>query len=170
MSRSEGKESACNSGDPDSIPGLERSPGEGIGYPLQYSGLENSKDCIVRGVAKSDTTEQLSLSGSMCEDKALNSAHTAHTLSFLFFLNNSRGILLIHLYSGWVSLVLCPTAHVLPYLAFKEALPEISNGGEWPKGRGWKGQEGIFSSYPVKVVFLFQTRSRIHQLMDWRMI
>ena len=32
-----GKESACNAGDPDSIPGLGRSPGEGIGYPLQYS-------------------------------------------------------------------------------------------------------------------------------------
>ena len=34
---SAGKESACNAGDPGSIPGLERSPGEGIGYPLQYS-------------------------------------------------------------------------------------------------------------------------------------
>ena len=43
-------------------PGLGRSPGEGKGDPLQYSGLENSMDCIVHGVAKSDTTEQLSLS------------------------------------------------------------------------------------------------------------
>ena len=34
-----------------SIPGLRRSPGEGKGYPLQYSGLENSMDCIVHGVA-----------------------------------------------------------------------------------------------------------------------
>ena len=41
------KESACNSGDLDSIPGLERSPGEGKRYPLQYSGLENSMICIV---------------------------------------------------------------------------------------------------------------------------
>ena len=40
---------------------LGRSPGEGKGYPLQYSGLENSMDCIVHGVAESDTTEQLSL-------------------------------------------------------------------------------------------------------------
>ena len=32
-----GKESSCNAGDPGSIPGLGRSPGEGIGYPLQYS-------------------------------------------------------------------------------------------------------------------------------------
>ena len=43
---SAGKESACNAGDPGSIPGLGRSPGEGNSYPLQYSGLENSMDCI----------------------------------------------------------------------------------------------------------------------------
>ena len=49
---SAGKESACNAGDLGSIPGLGRSPGEGKGYPLQYSGLENSIDCIVHGVAK----------------------------------------------------------------------------------------------------------------------
>ena len=42
-------------GDLGSIPGLERSPGEGNGYPLQYSGVENSLDCIVHGVAKSRT-------------------------------------------------------------------------------------------------------------------
>ena len=52
---SAGKESACNAGDLGSIPGLVRSPGEGKGYPLQYSGLENSMDCIVHGVAKSQT-------------------------------------------------------------------------------------------------------------------
>ena len=50
-----GKESACNAGDPGSIPGLGRSIGKGIGYPLQYSGLENSMDCIVHGVTKSQT-------------------------------------------------------------------------------------------------------------------
>ena len=43
---STGKESACKVGDLGSIPGLGRSPGEGKGYPLQYSGLENSMDCI----------------------------------------------------------------------------------------------------------------------------
>ena len=42
-------------GDLGSIPGLGRSPGEGKGYPLQYSGLENPMDCIVLGVAKSQT-------------------------------------------------------------------------------------------------------------------
>ena len=48
-----GKESACNAGDPGLIPGLGRFPGEGKGYPLQYSGLENSMDSIVHGVTKS---------------------------------------------------------------------------------------------------------------------
>ena len=52
---SAGKESACNAGDLGSIPGLGRSPGEGIGYPLWYSGLENSMDCRVHGVLKSRT-------------------------------------------------------------------------------------------------------------------
>ena len=41
---SDGKESACNAGDLGSIPGSGRSPGEGSGYPLQYSCLENSMD------------------------------------------------------------------------------------------------------------------------------
>ena len=48
---SAGKESICNAGDLGSILGLGRSPGEGKGYPLQYSGLENSMDCMVHGVA-----------------------------------------------------------------------------------------------------------------------
>ena len=52
---SAGKESTCNVGDLGLIPGLGRSPGEGKGYPLQNSGLENSMDCIVPGVAKSQT-------------------------------------------------------------------------------------------------------------------
>ena len=62
---STGKQSSCNVGDLGSIPELGRSPGEGKGYPLQYSGLENSMDCIVHGVAKSDTTEWLPLSLSL---------------------------------------------------------------------------------------------------------
>ena len=57
---SAGKVSAHNAGDPDSIPGLRRSPGEGNGNPLQYSCLENSMDggawwATVHGVAKSQT-------------------------------------------------------------------------------------------------------------------
>ena len=49
------KESTYNAGDLGSIPGLGRSPGEGKGYPLQYSGMENYMDCIVHGVTKSRT-------------------------------------------------------------------------------------------------------------------
>ena len=55
-----GRESACNEGDLGSVPGLGRSPGEGKGYPFQYSGLENSMDrgawwATVHGVTKSQT-------------------------------------------------------------------------------------------------------------------
>ena len=49
------KESACTAGDLGSIPGLGRTPGEGNSYPLQYSGLENSMDCIAHGVTNSRT-------------------------------------------------------------------------------------------------------------------
>ena len=52
---STGQESACNAWDLGSIPGLGRSPAEGKRYPLQYSSLENSMDCIVHGVTKSQT-------------------------------------------------------------------------------------------------------------------
>ena len=50
-----GKVSVYNAGGLGSIPGLGRSPGEGKGYPFQYPGLENSIDCVVRGVTKSQT-------------------------------------------------------------------------------------------------------------------
>ena len=56
---SAGKESTCNAGDLNLIPVFGRSPGEGKGYPLQYSGLENSMDCIVHGVTESNMTEWL---------------------------------------------------------------------------------------------------------------
>ena len=65
---SNGKESVSSAEDLSSIRGLGRSPGEGNSYPLQYSGLENSMDCIVHGVAESDTTDQLSLSLSILEE------------------------------------------------------------------------------------------------------
>ena len=71
---------ACNAGDVGLIPGLGRSPGEGKGYPLKYSGLENSMDYIVHGVAESDTTERLSLSsfGMDC-----NASEDNHLFCFL---------------------------------------------------------------------------------------
>ena len=52
---SAGKELTCSAEDLGSIPGLGRSPGEGKGYPLQYSGLDNSMNCVVHGAAKSWT-------------------------------------------------------------------------------------------------------------------
>ena len=52
---SDGKELACSAGETGSIPEFGGSPGEGKGYPLQYCGLENSTDCIVHGVPKSQT-------------------------------------------------------------------------------------------------------------------
>ena len=58
-----GKESACNAGDPSSIPGSGRSPGEGKGYPLQYSGLENFMDCNLPGSSVVEFSRQEYWSG-----------------------------------------------------------------------------------------------------------
>ena len=73
---SDSKESTCNAGDLGSIPGSGRCPGEGSGYPLQYSCLENPMDrgswqSTVHGIIKSGTTEWLnpSLSLTMCQAK-----------------------------------------------------------------------------------------------------
>ena len=52
---SAGKESSCHAGDLGLIPGLGRSPREGKGYPLQYSDMKNSMDCVVHGVTTSQT-------------------------------------------------------------------------------------------------------------------
>ena len=75
------KESTCNAGDLGSIPGLGRSPGKWKGYPLQYSDLENSMDCIVHGVTKLDTTERIHL-------------------DIIYILNQSRGQLTLSLFSS----------------------------------------------------------------------
>ena len=67
---SAGKKSTCNEGDLGSIPGLGRSPGEGKGYPLQYSGLENSMVCTVQG---SQSLTRLSYCGWLAIKKTLGS-------------------------------------------------------------------------------------------------
>ena len=77
---SAGKESACNVGDLGLISGLGRSPGEGNGYPLQDSGLENSMDCIVHDVAKSwtqlsDFHSHFSLVHQVICSKAISRSH-----------------------------------------------------------------------------------------------
>ena len=72
------KESACNAGDPGSIPGLGRSPGYRIGYPLQYSCLENPMDrgdWQAAALQKSDWTERLTLSLSLLVERSRSSAH-----------------------------------------------------------------------------------------------
>ena len=80
------KESACNVGDLGSIPGLGRSPGEGKGYPLQYSGLENRMDCVVHGVAESDTTGGLFLFVCYCKAAAIQSHLQAPIIIMLLLL------------------------------------------------------------------------------------
>ena len=86
------KESACNLGDLGSVSGLGRFPGEGKGYPLQYSGLENSMDCIVHGGHKeSDTTERLSLQMALRTRKGLNQR-----------LKQTQGISLLSVESGQI--------------------------------------------------------------------
>ena len=78
-----GKESTCNAGDLGSIFELGRSSGERKCYPLQYSGLENSMDCVVLGVANSDTTEPLSFS--LSNNKVIRGPNSLHVTLYLWF-------------------------------------------------------------------------------------
>ena len=95
---SAGKEYTCNVGDLVSIPGSGRSPGEGKGYPLKYSGLENSMDCIVHGVTRSQTwlnDFQVSLPyDSVCKESACNAADTRSTPASWRSPGNGNGNLL----------------------------------------------------------------------------
>ena len=72
-----------NPGDPGSIPGLGRSPGEGKGSPLQYSGLENPMNCKDHGVAKSDMTESLSLEGLLTFPPPTHNQSSAKSAGFM---------------------------------------------------------------------------------------
>ena len=80
---SAGKESACNARDRGSIPGLGRSPGEGKGDPLQYSGLENPMGCVVLGVAKSRTRLNNSCFHADTNTVCLFLLHSSEDLIFL---------------------------------------------------------------------------------------
>ena len=81
---SAGKESACNTGDLGSIPELGRSPGEEKGYPLQYSGLENSKDCIVTR-SRTQLSDFHFLSASFCTPSPnLPVSYSRYLLTFYF--------------------------------------------------------------------------------------
>ena len=107
-------------GDLGSIPGLGKSPGEGKGYPLQYSGLENSTDCIVHGVTKSrtqlndfhfalcmkysfDISSFLEVIASLFHSIAFLYLHYSHKKAFLYLL-----AILWNSAFGWVYLSLSP--------------------------------------------------------------
>ena len=101
---SAGKESACNTEDLRSIPGLGRSPGEGKGYPLQYSGLENPVDCWVHGVTQSQTRlKRLSLVVEKVKVKVTQSCLTlCHPTDFSPPGSSVRGILQVSILE-WVA-------------------------------------------------------------------
>ena len=96
------KESACNVGDLGSIPGLGRSPREGKGYPLQYSGLENSMNCIFHGITKNRTRPSafhftLTLSNLLSS----RSLKTAGGISVGVIVRAKAEILSLPLFEGW---------------------------------------------------------------------
>ena len=86
---SAGKESSCNAGDLDSIPGSGRSPGERKGYPLQYSGLEDSMGSIAHGFGKSRIQQ------SDCQFHWKN-----HRFDYRYFVGKVMSLFLIHC-QGW---------------------------------------------------------------------
>ena len=100
---SAGKESTCNLGDLGLIPGLEDSPGEGKGYPLQYSGLENSMDYSPWGLKESDSTEQLSLS--LSDSKTEVHMVLAHPIPPLPPTVSSAWLLPVKNFTGLISLI-----------------------------------------------------------------
>ena len=85
------KESTCNVGDMGLMPGLGRSPGEGKGYPLQHSGLGNSMNCIVHGVAKSWTaTFTFTHSDTKTRQRYYTHTQNYRPLSFMYRLKNPQ--------------------------------------------------------------------------------
>ena len=87
-----GKASSCNAGDLDSIPGLGKASGEGKGYPLQYSGLENSMDCIVHRVAKRRTwLSDFHMVQSRCTHKKVSCFFCCCSVSVFYLSRQWRG-------------------------------------------------------------------------------
>ena len=80
---SAGKESICNAGNLGSIPGLGGSPREGNSYPVQYSGMENSMDCIIHGATNSWTTQmvntEIEIDYTLCSQGWRSSIQSAKT-------------------------------------------------------------------------------------------
>ena len=98
---SAGKESAFNAGDLGLIPGLGRSPGEGKGYPLQCSGLENSMECIVHGVAKSQTRlSDFPFTGELRVPLEINILVYTHNSLNCVLIFNRKFYLFIYLFFG----------------------------------------------------------------------
>ena len=136
-------------GDPELIPGSGRSPGEGIGYSLQYSGLENSIDCIVHGVAKRWT--QLSNFHSFSGRSIRQLTYTPFRL---FFLRTSSWCSPPHI-PGWVCCYLscieiilgCPLVLLLGIL-FR--LPVL---GSLTLGSIFLGSASCFDGVPPLVPF-----------------
>ena len=86
---SAGKESACNVGDLGSFPGLGRSPGEGKGYPLQYSGLENSMDYTMESIVWGHT-------GVTAQEKYIKYPVCVYTYIYnIYMKKNSAGIIIL---------------------------------------------------------------------------
>ena len=137
---SAGNESACNVGDLGLLPGLGRSPGEGNGYPFQYSGIENSMDCIVHGVAKSRTLlsdfhilEWLVSHPGLCFPAfwTLQCTHSVAFFQHLFFFFNWECPMS---YSGfnWE----CPVSYVWVLIGMSSVL-------SWPSQKGIASQPGL---------------------------
>ena len=153
-SGSAGKESTCNAGDLASIPGLGRSPWERNSYPLQYSGLENSTDCIVHGVAKSRAR--------------LSNYSFAHFILFLFrwelqFRKVKRHLKRKNSLHGdnFIARDFCYAFHICWLLEVKESCPSIFSIVSIFSIPSEKGKMLLLKLWPEKNKFL--TKDRRHE-------
>ena len=136
---SAGKESTCNVGDLGPIPGLGRSPEEGKSYPHQYSGLENSMDCIVHGAAKSWTwLSYFQFHLTFFCSLVLNST-AIHSNVCIVMYSSSLTLLLHHAAAAAVKLLQsCPTL-----------CDPIDGSPQIPPSLGFSRQEHGQDTYPI---------------------